>query len=63
MLPIQAKPVSRSAQFEAAKVAPQVGASGPLCNNCINACAMVPVPIARFWCMFGCYSTGVCPSL
>ena len=45
MLPIQAKPVSRSAQFEAAKVAPQVGASQfDPCLLCCTACSLVPPP-------------------
>ncbi len=62
MLPIQAKPVSRSAQFDVAKVAPQVGASGPVqCPLCVNACNMVPDPLARLICLFGCYWTGACP--
>ena len=45
MLPIQAKPVSRSAQFEAAKVAPQVGASQfDPCSLCCASCSLVPPP-------------------
>jgi hypothetical protein len=54
MLPIQAKPVSRSAQFEVAKVAPQVGASQVPCGLCCYACSLVPNPIAQWWCKFGC---------
>ena len=44
MLPIQAKPVSRSAQPEAAKVAPQVEASQSACILCLQACSLVPFP-------------------
>ena len=62
MLPIQAKPVSRSAQFEVARVAPQVDASGVVqCQLCTNACNMVPDPLSRFICLLGCYFTGACP--
>ena len=45
MLPIQAKPVSRSAQPEAAKVAPRVEASQfDPCSLCLAACSLVPPP-------------------
>ena len=44
MLPIQAKPISRSAQIVAAKVAPQVGASQTPCTLCCAACNLVPPP-------------------
>jgi hypothetical protein len=45
MLPIQAKPVSRSAQFEVAKVAQQVEASqSAACILCLEACSLVPPP-------------------
>jgi hypothetical protein len=54
MLPIQAKPVSRSAQPEAAKVAPQVGASQVQCQLCCDACNLVPDPTARAWCEEAC---------
>ena len=42
MLPIQAKPVSRSAQPEAAKVAPQIEASydAQKCQFCSATCAL-----------------------
>ena len=61
MLPIQARPVSRSAQPEAAKVAPQVGASqflGP-CLLCCAACSLVPPPWDAF-CTIGCHSIPGC---
>ena len=59
MLPIQAKPVSRSAQPETAKVAPQVGASQTPCQLCCSACNLVPFPW-NFFCDTGCHSIPGC---
>ena len=43
MLPIQSKPISRSAQSETPKVDQQVGALSIECDLCCAACILAPI--------------------